>query len=180
MSGSVVEIPWFDKVKAVLYMALPGQAGGEAIVNLLYGKAIPSGKLAETWPIVYEDCVSASYYNKKDAHYRESIYVGYRYYDKVEGLVRFPFGYGLSYTSFQYSNLRVEVISEEDYQYKVMLDITNTGEYEGGEVVQLYIASSKKNTYRPVRELKGFHKVFLKPRERKEVEIYLDKRRSLC
>lgn len=176
MSGSVVEIPWIDKVKAVLYMALPGQAGGEAIVNLLYGKAIPAGKLAETWPIVYEDCISASYYNKKDAHYREGIYVGYRYYDKADSPVRFPFGYGLSYTSFHYSNLRVETTSEENNQYKVILDVTNTGEYEGAEVVQLYVAPPVNGIHRPIRELKGFHKLFLKPGETKQAVIYLDKR----
>ncbi|MFD1452665.1 glycoside hydrolase family 3 C-terminal domain-containing protein [Oceanobacillus sojae] len=176
MNGSVIEVPWINKVKAVLYMALPGQAGGEAIVNLLYGKAVPSGKLAETWPIAYEDCVSSSYYNKKDAHYREGIYVGYRYYDKAELDVRFPFGYGLSYTNFQYSNLEVEVISEKDNQYKVTLDVTNTGRYEGAEIVQLYVAPPEDAVYRPVRELKGFTKLFLKPGETKQALIHLDKR----
>lgn len=176
MSGSVVEVPWIDKVKAVLYMALPGQAGGEAIVNLLYGKAVPSGKLAETWPMVYEDCVSSSYYGKKDAHYREGIYVGYRYYDKAERHVRFPFGYGLSYTSFQYSNLKVEVVSAEHYRYKITLDVTNIGAYEGAEIVQLYVASPGDATYRPVRELKGFAKLLLKPGETKKAAFHLDQR----
>lgn len=177
MSGSVVEVPWIDKVKAVLYMALPGQAGGLAIANLLYGKAVPSGKLAETWPNTYENTISASYYNKKDAHYREGIYVGYRYYDKADIAVSFPFGYGLSYTSFQYTNLKVELTSKsQDYQYKVTLDVTNTGDYEGAEIVQLYIAPSQNGIYRPVKELKGFNKLFLKPGETKQAMIYLDKR----
>lgn len=176
MSGSVVEVPWIDKIKAVLYMALPGQAGGEAIVNLLYGKAIPSGKLAETWPIAYTDCVSSSYYYKKDAHYREGIYVGYRYYDKADLDVRFPFGYGLSYTNFQYSNLKIETISEKNSQYKVTLDVTNIGHVEGAEIVQLYVAPPEDAIYRPVRELKGFTKLFLKPGETKQAVIDLDKR----
>lgn len=176
MSGSPVEVPWLDKIKALLYMALPGQAGGEAIVNLLYGKAIPCGKLAETWPMDYEDCVSASYYHKKDAHYREGIYVGYRYYDKANIKVRFPFGYGLSYTSFQYSNINIQEITGEQYQYKVTLEVTNTGKYEGAEIVQLYVAPPQDGSFRPVKELKGFQKLFLKPGETKQAVIHLDKR----
>lgn len=176
MSGSVVEVPWIDKVKAVLYMALPGQAGGEAVVNLLYGKAVPSGKLAETWPMTYEDCVSSSYYHQKDAHYREGIYVGYRYYDKAGIDVRFPFGYGLSYTSFQYSNLKVETICERDHRYKVTLDVTNSGQYEGADIVQLYVAPPRDAIYRPVRELKGFTKLSLKPGETKQAVFHLNKR----
>ena len=100
MSGSAIEMPWIDKVKTVLYMGLPGEAGGEAIANLLFGKANPSGKLAETWPLSYDDCICKDYYGEphKDAQYREGIYVGYRYYESANVKVRFPFGYGLSYT----------------------------------------------------------------------------------
>ncbi|SHL58429.1 beta-glucosidase [Anaerocolumna jejuensis DSM 15929] len=177
MCGSVVEVPWIDKVKAVLYMALPGQAGGEAIVNLLYGKMVPCGKLAETWPVKYEDCVNASYYGNKDAQYREGIYVGYRYYDKSELEVRFPFGYGLSYTKFHYTNLSVEPVrGQDDYQFKITLDVTNTGTLEAAEIVQLYVAAPQDGIYRPVRELKGFKKLFLKPGETKKADFMLDER----
>lgn len=177
MSGSAVEVPWFDKVKSVLYMGLPGQAGGEAIVNLLYGKSVPVGKLAETWPVNYEDCASVSYYGSKDAWYKEGIYTGYRYYDKAEVKVRFPFGYGLSYTKFRYSDLMVEpAAGKEPYRYRVTVDVTNTGEVEGAEIVQLYVAPPAEGIFRPVRELKGFVKLFLKPGESGKAEFLLDRR----
>ncbi len=169
--GSVVETPWAESVKAILYMGLPGQAGGEAIKNLLYGKVNPSGRLAETWPVVYEDCPSASYYSngKKDAHYREGIYVGYRYYDKAGVKVRWPFGFGLSYTTFEYSN-----ISLNGDQVKVT--VTNTGRMSGSEVVQLYIAPPQNGIHRPTKELKRFDKLYLNPGESKEVAFTLDER----
>lgn len=169
MCGCPVEIPWEDQVKGILYMALPGQAGGEAIANLLYGKVVPCGKLAETWPIRYEDCISSSYYGEKDAYYREGIYVGYRYYEKAGAKVRYPFGYGLSYTSFQYSNLVVK-------GNKVTVDITNTGNIEGSEIVQLYIAPCRHILHRPIKELKGFTKLTLKPWETKQAEFWLNDR----
>ena len=117
MCGSAVEVPWIDKVKAVLYAGLPGEAGGEAIVNLLFGKVNPSGKLAETWPISYEDCICKDYYGEpyKDAQYREGIYVGYRYYETAGVKARFPFGYGLSYTKFVYSDLNEKEFKEKSY-----------------------------------------------------------------
>ena len=170
LCGAPVECPWADKVKAVLYMGLPGQAGGEAIANLLYGRANPSGKLAESWPLCYEDCVSAPYYGKtKDALYLEGVYVGYRYYDKAGKAVRWPFGYGLSYTSFGYSNLRVEGRA-------VSVTVTNTGAVPGAEVVQLYVRPPQDGIHRPMRELKGFQKVFLQPEETKTVTFELDDR----
>ena len=169
LSGSVVELPWLDRVNAVLYMALSGEAGGEAIKRLLTGKANPCGKLAETWPQSYEDVVSGGFYGRTDAEYREGIYVGYRYYDKANVPVRFPFGYGLSYTSFEYSNLVLGGNS-------VSVTVKNTGEISGAEVVQMYVRPPQNGIFRPVRELKGFAKVFLKPQEEKTVTLSLSDR----
>ena len=170
LCGSAVECPWADKVKAVLYMGLPGEAGGEAIANLLYGKVNPSGKLAESWPYTYEDVPSAAVYGKmKDALYVEGIYAGYRYYDKSGVAVRWPFGHGLSYTTFGYSNLIVK-------ERKVSVTLTNTGNRAGAEVVQLYVVAPQDGIHRPIRELKGFQKVFLQPGECKTVAFELDDR----
>ncbi len=171
MCGSVIELPWIEKVKAVLYMGLCGEAGGEAIVNLLFGYANPCGRLAETWGIKYEDCVSAGYYGNrfKDAQYREGIYVGYRYYESAEVPVRFPFGFGLSYTDFSYRDLKIE----ENY---VTCKVRNAGNITGKEVVQLYIEPKGERGYRAKRELKGFTKVSLNPGEEKTVRFELDER----
>lgn len=167
--GSVVETPWIDKVKAVLYMGLPGQAGGEAAAELLTGAVTPSGKLAETWPVSLSDVPTRELFGKKYTHYSEGIYVGYRYYDKAGIDVRFPFGYGLSYTSFAYSDLKIQGRT-------VTAVITNTGSCAGGEVVQLYVAASKGGIHRPAKELKGFTKVFLNPGESKAVSFELNDR----
>lgn len=169
LGGGAMELPWADKVKAILYMGLPGQAGGQAAANLLTGKANPSGKLTETWPLSYEDVISKDTFGKKNTEYREGIYVGYRYYDKAQKAVRYPFGYGLSYTSFEYSDLCVQ-------DRKVTVQIKNTGNYSGAEVVQLYIAPPKGGIFRPFRELKGFGRVELEPGESKTVEFTLDDR----
>ena len=171
MSGSVIEIPWFHKVKAILYVGLCGEAGGEAIVNLLFGLTNPSGRLAETWPLKYEDCVSADYYGNefKDAQYREGIYVGYRYYESAEVPVRFPFGFGMSYTNFTYSDLKV------DGEY-VTCKVRNIGKVTGKEVVQLYIEPKGNRKYRAKRELKAFTKVSLNPGEEKQVQFKLEER----
>ena len=151
-------------------MGLPGQAGGEAIADLLYGKVNPSGKLAESWPYTYQEVPSSEIYGKtEDALYEEGIYVGYRYYDKAGVPVRWPFGYGLSYTSFRYSDLKVEGRT-------VSVTVTNTGSRFGGEVVQLYVTAPQEGLNRPVRELKGFQKVFLQPGERTKVTLTLTKR----
>ena len=170
LCGSAVECPWADQVKAILYMGLPGQAGGEAIANLLYGKANPSGKLAESWPYAYEDVPSAEVFGKmQDALYIEGIYVGYRYYDKAGKAVRWPFGYGLSYTAFAYSDLAVEGKT-------ATVTVTNTGKLPGAEVAQLYVAAPQDGIHRPVRELKGFKKVFLQPGESQTLSFQLDDR----
>ena len=170
LCGSVVECPWTDKVKAILYMGLPGQAGGEAIADLLYGRANPGGKLAESWPYRYEDVPSADIYGKTaDALYQEGIYVGYRYYDKASVPVRWPFGFGLSYTEFAYSDLTVEGNT-------VSVTVQNVGKCSGVEVVQLYLAAPQDGLHRPVRELKGFQKVHLQPGESETVRFTLTSR----
>lgn len=168
--GSVVECPWADGVKALLYMGLAGQACGEAAKDVLYGAVNPSGKLAQTWPYAYEDTPTAGYYrNCKDPQYREGIYVGYRYFDKAKVPVRWPFGYGLSYTQFQYSDLSIETD-------KVTFTVQNIGDRPGAEVAQLYIAAPQEGLHRPAKELKGFCKVFLAPGQAKRVSIALNDR----
>lgn len=167
LCGSAVECQWADSVKGILYMGLPGQAGGEAISDLLYGCVNPGGKLAESWPFTYEDVPSSEIYGKTtDALYQEGVYVGYRYYDKSGTAVRWPFGYGLSYTTFAYSDLTVEGDS-------VSVNVKNTGKCAGAEVVQLYIQEPQDGLYRPLRELKGFQKVFLQPGESRTVTFSL-------
>ena len=167
--GCAVELPWLDRVKAVLYMGLPGQAGGAAAANLLTGKVDPSGKLTETWPLHLSDVPSYETFGKKYTHYSEGLYVGYRYYQKAGVPVRFPFGFGLSYTSFAYSGLTIE-------GRVVTASVTNTGSVPGAEVVQLYVVPPQDGVYRPLRELKGFQKVFLQPGETKTVSFSLDDR----
>ena len=170
LCGSAVECPWVDSVKGILYMGLPGQAGGEAVADLLYGRANPSGKLAESWPYCYEDVPSSEIYGKTaDALYQEGIYIGYRYYDKSGVPVRWPFGCGLSYTRFSYSDLSVSGNT-------VSVTVKNTSMLAGAEVVQLYIGASQAGVHRPVRELKGFQKVFLQPGESKTVTFPLTDR----
>jgi len=169
LGGSAMELPWADKVKAILYLGLPGQAGGQAAANLLTGKAVPSGKLTETWPVSYDDVVSGQTFGRKNTEYRESIYVGYRYYDKADRAVRYPFGHGLSYTCFEYGDLFVEGRT-------VAVTVKNTGGIRGAEVVQLYVAPPQDGLFRPVRELKSFARVELEPGESKTVQFTLDDR----
>ncbi|MDD6159756.1 MAG: glycoside hydrolase family 3 C-terminal domain-containing protein [Oscillospiraceae bacterium] len=169
LGGSAMELPWADKVKAILYMGLPGQAGGEAMADLLTGKANPSGKLTETWPMSYSDVISGDTFGKRNVEYREGIYVGYRYYDKAEKAVRYPFGHGLSYTAFTYSDLNVD-------GRRVSVRITNSGAVKGAEVVQLYIAPPEGGLFRPKKELKGFARVELEPGESKTAQFTLDDR----
>lgn len=167
--GCAVEVPWIDKVKAVLYMGLPGQSGGQAAGDILMGKVNPSGKLTETWPLKLSDVPSYETFGKKYTHYSEGLYVGYRYYQKAGVPVRFPFGYGLSYTSFEYSDFKAD-------KHHAAAKITNTGNTAGAEIVQLYVKAPQDGLYRPVRELKGFAKVFLEPGETKEVSFDLNER----
>lgn len=170
LCGSAVECPWADRVKAILYLGLPGQAGGAAAADLVYGAVNPCGKLAESWPLHYEDVPSSEIYGKStDALYLEGLYVGYRYYDKAGVPVRWPFGFGLSYTSFAYDGL-------EAGERGVRVRVTNTGSRPGAEVVQLYVAPPQDGVHRPVRELRGFEKVFLQPGESRTVTFPLTER----
>lgn len=169
MCGAPVECDWADHVKAILYMGLPGQAGGKAVHDLLYGIVNPSGRLAESWPYHYEDCACSSSYGMKDALYKEGIYVGYRYYDKAGVPVRWPFGYGLSYTTFTYTDLKIQ-------NKTVTVTITNTGCMEGDETILLYVHNPQNGIHRPVRELRRFTKVHLKPQESTTVSFTLDER----
>lgn len=178
-NGSPVEMPWADKVKGILEAYLGGQAVGAALKDILFGDVNPSGRLPETFPRKLED--NPSYLNFPGegdrVEYKEGIFVGYRYYDTKNMDVLFPFGYGLSYTTFSYSPVRLSAESIRDTDtLTVSVDVTNTGEREGKEVVQLYVSAPSCAVIRPVKELKGFEKVSLKPGETKTVTFTLDKR----
>jgi len=168
-AGSPVEMPWADKVKAIVQGYLGGQAGASAMLNILTGKVNPSGRLNETYPMHYEDTPAYAYYPSKErsSEYREGPYVGYRYYTTAGKDVRFPFGFGLSYTTFEYSNITAN-------EHEVRFVIKNTGDREGAEVAQLYVSLESDTVYRPMRELKGFARVELAAGEEKEVVIPFD------
>ena len=168
-AGSVIETDWAAKCKAVVHGYLGGQAGAGAMMEVLTGWQNPCGKLAETIPLRYEDTPAARYFpgRKQNAEYREGLYVGYRYYETANKAVRYPFGYGLSYTTFAYSDLKVNAD-------KVTFTLTNTGSVAGAEIAQLYVAKPDAAVFRPAKELKGFAKVFLKAGESKTVTIPLD------
>ncbi|MEY8495011.1 glycoside hydrolase family 3 C-terminal domain-containing protein [Lachnospiraceae bacterium 29-91] len=178
-NGAPVEMPWIGKVKAVLEAYLGGQAVGGAVVNVLYGNTNPSGHLAETFPLRLQD--TPCYLNYGGEHdksvYSEGVFVGYRYYASKDMEVLFPFGHGLSYTTFAYRNLTVnkEKITESE-PLTVTLDVTNTGKMAGKEVVQLYVAPKDGTIIRPVRELKAFEKMELAPGETKKVQFTLERR----
>lgn len=178
-NGAPVTMPWADKVPAILEMYLGGEGVGEAAVKLLYGERNPCGKLAETFPRKLAD--NPAHLNfpgtGNDVHYREGIYVGYRYYDKKESDVLFPFGHGLSYTQFRYSDLQLDKATMQDTDtLTVTCKIKNTGTRVGKEVVQLYVRPLHPKADRPIRELKGFQKVALAPGEEKEVSFTLSKK----
>lgn len=164
--GGAMELPFADKVSAILYMGLAGEAVGEAAASLLRGEVSPSGRLTESWPLSYESVVSRATFGKKNTEYREGIYVGYRYYDKASVPVRYPFGHGLSYSRFEYSDLTVE-----DGIARVR--IRNAGECRASEVVQLYVSADMPKLYRPVRELKDFLKIELDAGEEREIRFEL-------
>lgn len=178
-NGSPVEMPWADEVKGILEAYLGGQAVGQAEVDVLFGKANPCGKLAETIPYKLAD--NPSYLNfpgdGQTVAYKEGVFVGYRYYDTKEMPVRYPFGYGLSYTTFEYSDLQLSADKIKDTDtLKVTLKVKNTGDRAGKEIVQLYVADKTGAACRPAKELKNFVKVELQPQEEKTVEMELDKR----
>ena len=168
-AGSAVEMPWLDQCKGLVHGYLCGQAGASAVLKVILGDVNPSGKLSETYPVSYEDVPSAPYFPAKErtVEYREGLYIGYRYFETANVPVLFPFGYGLSYTTFAYSDLKVT-------DKKATFTLTNTGDRDGAEVAQLYVSAQCKGVYRPVKELKGFKKVFLKAGESKQVTIELD------
>ena len=168
-SGSVVETPWLDNCQALLYAALGGQAGAGAVADALTGKVNPCGKLAETWPLTYADVPSAADFatRRKTVEYREGLYIGYRYFTTAEKAVRFPFGYGMSYTTFAYSDMAAD-------EQGVSLTVTNTGSVAGAEIVQLYVAKKNSEIFRPARELKGFARVTLAPGEKQRITLTLD------
>ena len=168
-SGSVVETPWLDNCQALLYAALGGQAGAGAVADALTGKVNPCGKLAETWPLAYADVPSAADFatRRKTVEYREGLYIGYRYFTTAEKAVRFPFGYGMSYTTFAYSDMAAD-------EQGVSLTVTNTGSVAGTEIVQLYTAKKNSELFRPAKELKGFARVTLAPGEKQRITIMLD------
>ena len=168
-SGSVVETPWLDNCQALLYAALGGQAGAGAVADALTGKVNPCGKLAETWPLAYADVPSAADFatRRKTVEYREGLYIGYRYFTTAEKAVRFPFGYGMSYTTFAYSDMAAD-------EQGVSLTVTNTGSVAGTEIVQLYVAKKNSELFRPEKELKGFARVTLAPGEKQRITIMLD------
>ena len=178
-NGAPVEIPWIDKVKGLLESYLGGQAGGGAVADILFGEVNPSGKLAETFPKKLSH--NPSYLNfpgeGNKVEYREGVFVGYRYYDKKEIEPLFPFGYGLSYTTFEYTDISVdkkEITDKETIEVKVK--VKNTGKVKGKEIVQLYIRDVESKVNRPEKELKGFEKIELAPGEEKTVTFKLDKR----
>ena len=169
--GGAVEMPWQQRARAVVHGFLGGQAGATAMARLLTGKANFSGKLSETIPLRYEDMPSAPYYpgREKTSEYREGLFVGYRYFDTAQKPVLYPFGYGLSYTQFRYSDLKIDGDT-------VSFSVENTGKMSGAEVAQLYIAPRTNGTFRPAQELKGFVRITLAPNEKKRAEITLTDR----
>lgn len=171
--GSPVELSFADKVQGILNMYLPGQNGGEAMASLVFGDKTPCGKLAETWAENYSDVPFGNAFGKtQNEIYKESIFVGYRYYLTADKKVRYPFGYGLSYTSFDYWTMEM---SETDEEISVTCEIVNNGRYDGAEIVQLYVKAPQTDVFKPTKELKGFTKVYLKAGESKQITITVKK-----
>lgn len=178
-NGSAVEMPWIASVSAVLEAYLGGQEVGAAVVNILFGKNNPSGRLAETFPLRLEDNPSYLSFGKdnEQVDYSEGVFVGYRYYESKAMEVLFPFGHGLSYTTFQYSNLKLDKTTMLDSEeLSVSVDVENTGKRSGKEVVQLYVSPGANTIVRPAKELKAFEKIELQPGEKRTVTFTLNKR----
>jgi beta-glucosidase len=178
-NGNPVEMPWIDQVPAVVEGYLSGQAGAGAQADILIGKVNPSGKLGESFPIHLEDNPSHAFFpgGPLTVEYRESLFVGYRYYDTARKPVLFPFGYGLSYTQFEYSDLVVSCLDEVDhFEVEISFKIKNVGEVAGKETAQIYVHDSKSSLFRPEKELKEFVKVELQPGEETIVDLALGRR----
>jgi beta-glucosidase len=177
--GSVVLMPWLDKVKGLLNSGLGGQAGGIAVAKILTGAVNPSGKTSETYPTAFEENPTFDNYpgGPVTSEHRESVYIGYKYYDSAKKDVVFPFGYGLSYTTFEYSDIKLSSDKIKDTDtVTVSFKIKNTGSVDGAEVAQIYVADKESTIYRPEKELRAFKKVFVKAGEEQEVSIELCKR----
>ncbi|MBO7633845.1 MAG: glycoside hydrolase family 3 C-terminal domain-containing protein [Lachnospiraceae bacterium] len=174
-NGSPVSMPWIGNVNAVLEAYLAGEASGEAVIDILFGVTNPSGKLAESFPVSIKDtpCYDNFPGNRLTVEYREGLFVGYRYYDRVDMNVLFPFGHGLSYTTFGYSGLELKA---GDKCATVSFKVKNTCKVAGADVAQIYVGKTGSKVFRPLRELKGFEKVFLAPGEEKEITVELDER----
>lgn len=180
--GSVMDLRWEADARAILLMYLSGETFGGAVADLVTGRVCPSGKLAESWPFRLEDVPSYAYFPgyPRTVEYRESIFVGYRYYDTANLPVRYPFGYGLSYTAFSYDNLQLSgSLFQPGESLLVCCDVTNCGACAGDETVQLYVSHRSAVLFAAEQELKGFEKVSLQPGETKTVSFLL-KRRDLC
>lgn len=177
--GSVVTMPWISEVKGLLNSGLSGQASGTAVSNILTGKVNPSGKTTETYPLSLSDNPTFNNYpgGPVTSEHRESVYIGYKYYDSAKKDVLFPFGYGLSYTEFQYSDLALSADSIADTdELKVSFKIKNVGDIAGAEIAQVYVSDTESTIFRPEKELRAFKKVFLEAGEEKTIELTLDKR----
>ncbi|MCH5320335.1 MAG: glycoside hydrolase family 3 C-terminal domain-containing protein [Eubacterium sp.] len=177
--GSVINLKWLGEVKGLLNSGLGGQAGGAAVANILTGAVNPSGKTSETYPLSFDENPTFGNYpgGPVTSEHRESIYIGYRYYDKANKDVLFPFGYGLSYTTFEYSDIKLSSDNIKDTDtVTVSFKIKNTGDVDGAEIAQVYVADKESTIFRPVKELRGFKKVFLKAGEEAEVSVDLSKR----
>ena len=170
-AGSAVEMPWLGRCRALVHGYLCGQAGATALLKVIMGDVNPSGRLSETYPMAYKDVPSSRWFpeDSRTVEYREGLYVGYRYFETAKKPVLFPFGFGLSYTTFEYSDLILT-------PHGACFTLTNTGERDGAEVAQLYVHAVNPGVYRPAKELKGFTKVFLKAGEKREITIDLDER----
>ncbi|MGV1005905.1 MAG: glycoside hydrolase family 3 C-terminal domain-containing protein, partial [Candidatus Nanopelagicales bacterium] len=178
-NGSAITMePWHDRVDAIVESWLPGQAGGLAVADVLFGRVNPSGKTAETFPLALQDTPGYLTWagERGQVLYGESVFIGYRWYDALDRSVRYPFGHGLSYTRFEYSDLRVEVSDEASARVRVTCTVTNSGDRRGQEVVQLYVGDPQAAVRRPVRELRGFAKLALAPGESASVVFELGNR----
>ena len=177
--GSPVALPWNDGVSALLNSYLGGQAGAGAVADILSGAVNPSGKLPETYPMCYNCTPAKNNFpgNPASVEYRESVYIGYRYYEKIGRQVRYPFGFGLSYTTFEYSDIKLNKTEMNDTDtLEVSFKVKNTGDVPGYEIAQLYVADKESTIYRPEKELKAFKKIWLNPGEQKEITVGLSKR----
>jgi beta-glucosidase len=182
MNGSAVTMPWATRVKAILEAGLGGQAGGDAIADAIVGRTNPSGKLAETFPMQIEDTAAFLDFPgvEGEARYGERMFIGYRYHDRRRVAPLFPFGHGLSYTTFGYSNLLITAASaaegERGVLYTVSITVKNTGSRAGKEIVQLYVSERKSRVPRPLKELRHFAKVALEPGQSRPVRFELNAR----